>query len=119
MEPHRKPATQFGTHSRPSNPANGGAAQSILSSQTFDVHSGQVFKQVEVHINKRQRSDWIGELKTPNLVKKRLPNAEGPRSLLDMAKGAVVRHMRSLSAHHLAGIPWEIAEQIWNEITEV
>ena len=89
------------------------------TSQKYDVHSGQVFNEIEVHASKRQRSDWIGEFKTPNLVKKTLPNANGARSLFDMAKGTVARQMRGLNSHHLADIPWEIVEQIWNEIMEM
>jgi hypothetical protein len=85
----------------------------------YDVHTGQVFKEIEVHISKRQSSDWIGEFKTPSLVIKRLPNTSGARSLFDMAKGTVARHMRGISSHHLSDIPWEIAEQVWIEITEM
>jgi hypothetical protein len=122
MKPHREPITTYRpriTQSRPSNSARGGVTKLLSHSQTYDVHTGQVFKEIEVHASKRQRSDWIGEFKTPNLVKKRQSNATGPRSLFDMAKGTVARHMRGLSSHHLSGIPWEIAEQVWNEITDM
>jgi hypothetical protein len=89
-----------------------------LQSQTYNVNTGQVFKETEINASKRQGSDWIGELKTPNLVKKRLPNASGARSLFDMAKGTVVRQMRGIRSQHLSDIPWEIAEQVWNEVME-
>ena len=122
MQPQREPATnsrQRLTHFRPSSRANGGSTNPITHNQTYDVHSGQVFKEVEVHANKRQRSDWIGELKTPNLVRERLPNANGARSLFEMAKGAVAQQMRSLSSRHLSDVPWEIVEQVWNEVVDL
>ena len=99
--------------------SRGRAIHPISQSQTFDVHSGQVFTQTEVRANKRQRSDWIGEYRTSDLVQKKLPNANGARSLFTMAKGIVARQMRDLSWQDLSEIPWEIGEQVWNEITEM
>ena len=121
MNPHREPSTPCRTrlnHPKPSHSSQGGTIRPISQIQSYDVHSGQVFTEIEVHGSKRQRSDWIGELKTPNLVKKKLPNANGARSLFDMAKGTVTRQMRGLSSHQLSEIPWEIAEQVWKEITD-
>jgi hypothetical protein len=106
-------------YSKPSNSPNGSITKPLLQIQRYDVHTGQVFKEIEVPAKKRQSSDWIGELKTPSLVKKRLPNTDGARSLFDMAKGIVARQMRSISSHHLSDIPWGIVEQVWNEITEM
>jgi hypothetical protein len=122
MKPHRVPTTKDGprlNHSRPSSLANGDVSKLSSPSQMYDVHTGQVFKEIEVHTSKRQSSDWIGEFNTPGLVIKRLPNASGARSLFDMAKGTVARQMKSISSQHLSDIPWEIAEQVWNEITKM
>jgi hypothetical protein len=122
MQPRREPATKNRpqlTHFRPTSHANRGATKPITHNQTYDVHSGQVFKEVKVHANKRQRSDWIGEFKTPNLVRERLPNANGARSLFEMAKGTAAEQMRSLSSRHLSDIPWEIVEQVWNEVIDL
>lgn len=104
-------------HARPSRSTQGGS-KGPLHNQAYDVHTGQVFSEVEVPVSKKQSSDWIGELKTPGLVKSRLANARGARSLFDMAKTTVTRHIRSIHSHYLAEVPWEIAEQIWNEVTE-
>ena len=122
MQPHREPAVKSRpqlTHFRPASHANGGTTKPITHSQTYDVHSGQVFKEVKVHANKRQRSDWIGEFKNPNLVRERLPNANGARSLFEMAKSTVAEQMRGLSSRHLSDIPWEIMEQVWNEVIDL
>ena len=121
MKAQRERVTNVRPHSTQSKHSKYGinVKPTPSTGQTYDVHSGQVFNEIEVHASKRQRSDWIGEFKTPNLVKKTLPNANGARSLFDMAKGTVARQMRGIASHHLADIPWEIAEQIWNEITEM
>jgi hypothetical protein len=106
-------------HFRPASHANGDATKLITHNQTYDVHSGQVFKEVRVQASKRQRSDWIGEFKTPNLVRGRLPNANGARSLFEMAKSTVAQQMRGLNSRHLSDVPWEIVEQVWNEVIDL
>lgn len=121
MKPHREPTTRYRlplTQPGPSNFANRGVKTPFLQSQTYNVNTGQVFKETEINASKRHGSDWIGELKTPNLVKKSLPNASGARSLFDMAKGTVARQMRGIRSQHLSDIPLEIAEQVWNEVME-
>src|SRR2546421_10423628 len=115
MKPYREPATRY----RPPNLANRGAQTPLsLQSHTYDIHTGQVFNETEIKTSKRQASDWIGEFLTPNLVKTRLTNAIGARSLFETAKGTVARQMRGISSQHLSDIPWEIAEQVWMEVVE-
>jgi len=85
----------------------------------FDAESGQVYQETEVRFNKRQHSDWIGEYKTPALLKRSRSNEDGPRSLFDMTKIKVARQVRGMGAQHLADVPWEVAEKIWEEIVNM
>ena len=84
--------------------------------QTFDVESGQVYTESHARVGSRHHSDWIGELKTPSLVKPVPLNPEGARSLLQMARTCVIKQVRSLNYDHLSMIPWSIAQDIWEEI---
>jgi hypothetical protein len=91
--------------------------QAMARRYDYDASSGQVFSQVSVSIARRNNSDWIGEYKTPSLLKK--PNYRhdhGARSLQDMAKAQVARSMRSLTPDHLRDVPWAVAERLWDEI---
>ena len=72
-----------------------------------------------MHVSKKQGSDWIGELKTPAIVKNKRSNENGARRLFDMTKAVVAREMRGVECDHFAGIPWRVAEQIWAEIEEM
>jgi hypothetical protein len=121
MKPHRESTRRYRppfTESGPSTFGTRAAQTPVLQTQTYNIHTGQVFQETEINASNRQRSDWIGERKTPNLVKKRLPNASGARSLFNMAMGTVARQMRGISSQHLSDVPWEIAEHVWNEIIE-
>jgi len=85
----------------------------------FDAESGQVYQETEVRFNRRQHSDWIGEYKMPALLKRPRSNEDGPRSLFDMAKIKIARQVRRMGTEHLANVPWEVAEKIWEEIVNM
>ena len=86
----------------------------------YDTDSDQVYHETEVTVSKRQRSNWIGELQTPSLLKRPAANSEkGARKLFDMAKGSVARNMCSLAAEHFSDVPWSVAEKVWQEITDM
>ena len=82
----------------------------------FDVDSGLVYSEVEVRFNRKQHSDWIGEAKTPALVKKPRPNEIGARSLADMAIIKVATQFRGLTPGHFESVPWDLAKKIWDEL---
>ena len=86
--------------------------------EKFDAESGQVYTETEVPFNRRQRSDWICEYKTPDLFKSRqVPSSHGARSLFNTALNQLVRNYRSLDPEHFAGVvPWEVADRLWEEI---
>ena len=70
--------------------------------------------------SRRQRSNWIGELQTPSLLKRPTVNSErGARRLFDMAKGSVARNMGGLTAEHFSDVPWPVAERVWQEMIEM
>jgi hypothetical protein len=86
----------------------------------FDVSSGQVFSESSVRVAKQHGSDWIGEYKTPSLLKKAAHhNIHGSRSLQSMAKAQVARNMRSITPEHLRDMPWAVAEKLWEEIVSI
>jgi hypothetical protein len=95
-----------------------GSLKPSRSGEKYDEDSGQVYHETRIIVSKHQGFDWIGEFKTPNLVKMPEPNARGSRSLRDSAMVIVVRHIRSLTPSHLTGIPWSIGEDIWAKIVE-
>jgi hypothetical protein len=82
----------------------------------FDAESGQVYAEVEVRINKKQFSDWVGETKNPAPMKRPRPNESGARSLAQMAKYKVATQFRSLSPEHFTALPWAMADDIWREL---
>lgn len=86
----------------------------------YDELSGQVFSESSVRISKHHGSDWIGEYKTPSLLKKAAHrNPSGARSLQEIAKTQVARNMRSLTPDHLRDMPWAVAEKLWYEIVSI
>ncbi|KIY02629.1 uncharacterized protein Z520_01094 [Fonsecaea multimorphosa CBS 102226] len=84
--------------------------------QKFDAESGQVYSEVEVRPNRNKYSDWIGEPKTPGLVKKPRPNPNGARSLAAMARTKVATEFRNLTPEHFATVPWPIAQKVWDQL---
>ncbi|KIX06807.1 uncharacterized protein Z518_04783 [Rhinocladiella mackenziei CBS 650.93] len=82
----------------------------------FDSESGQVFSEIEVPLNRKQYSDWIGEPKTPALVKKPPRNGAGARSLAEMAIIKIALEFRVLNADHFTHIPWAMAQRVWNDV---
>ncbi|EXJ84951.1 hypothetical protein A1O3_05626 [Capronia epimyces CBS 606.96] len=90
-----------------------------IGEQKYDPESGQVYSEIEVRFNRRQYSDWIGEPKTPALVKKPRPNEHGARSLADMAKVKVATQFQNLTPDHFAAVPWSIAERVWNQLVAI
>lgn len=86
------------------------------TAQTFDHESGQIYNETEVYVGKRFNSDWIGEYRSPNVLKKPGPNQHGARSLFEMAKLTVADEMRSLNSEHLAVVPWSLGKQLWNQV---
>lgn len=86
----------------------------------YDEASGQVFAESSVRISKQHGSDWIGEYKTPSLLKKAAYlNPNGARSLQDIAKTQVARNIRSLTPDHFRDMPWAVAEKLWDEIVSI
>ena len=84
--------------------------------KAFDVESGQIYTETQVRVASKQHSDWIGEFRTPSLLKPSRPNAQGARTLLDMAKTCTVKELRSLSSEHFMMLPWSAAKGIWEEV---
>ncbi|EXJ85727.1 hypothetical protein A1O1_06095 [Capronia coronata CBS 617.96] len=82
----------------------------------YDAESGQVYSEVEVRFNRKQYFDWIGEPKTPGLIKKSRPNEHGARSLADMAVVKVAKLLPRLTPEHFAAVPWAIAEKVWKQV---
>ncbi|OAG44123.1 hypothetical protein AYO21_01580 [Fonsecaea monophora] len=82
----------------------------------FDAESGQVYSEIEVRPNRSKYVDWIGEPKTPNLVKKPPPNSIGARSLGAMARTKVASQFRNLTPEHFATVPWAIAQKVWEQL---
>ena len=114
MRPYREPFSHHRLRQAYSKPSHEGHP---LSGQKYDHDFGQIFHDTEVNAPRRQRSDWIGELKTPRIVKQRRPNDRGARRLFDIAIKTVARQTRSLSPVHLADVPWSAAEKVYDEIT--
>jgi hypothetical protein len=86
----------------------------------YDDASGQVFAESSIRISRQHGSDWIGEYKTPSLLKKTTPrNAYAARSLQEIANAQVARNMRSLTPDHLRDMPWAVAEKLWDEIVSI
>ena len=86
----------------------------------YDVLSGQVFTESSVRIAKKHGSDWIGEYKTPSLLKKSAPRNElGTRTLQKTTITQLAHNMRSLTPDHLRGVPWGVVEKLWNEIISI
>lgn len=110
--------------SAPRRPILGGTARirpGVMATDVkhkFDAESGQVFVEHEVPF-KKQHSDWIGEPKSPSLLKKQNPNGHGARSLADMAKIKVALSFSTLSSEHFAAIPWALAERVWEELVSM
>jgi hypothetical protein len=85
----------------------------------YDAESGQVYSEMEVYFNRRQNSDWIGEPRTPSLIRNASPlNAKGARSLADMAKNKTATQFRNLTAEHFSTVPWPVAEKVWKELLD-
>ena len=82
----------------------------------YDIESGQVYTETQARVSSRHQSDWIGEFRTPSLVKPTLPNSDGARKLGDTAQTATIKQLRSLSSEHLATVPWAVAKTLWEEI---
>ena len=87
-----------------------------VSEQKFDPQSGQVYSETEVRPDRNKTLDWIGALKTPNLIKKPQPNEHGARSLADMASIEVVSQFENLSPEHFATVPWPMAQKVWEQL---
>lgn len=86
----------------------------------YDVLSGQVFTESSVRIAKKHGSDWIGEYKTPSLLKISAHRNElGTRTLQKTTITQLARNMRSLTPDHLRGVPWGVAEKLWDEIIAI
>lgn len=87
----------------------------------YDAESGQVYSEMEVYVNRRQNSDWIGEPRTPSLIRKAAAsplNGKGARSLADMAKRKTATQFRNLTAEHFSTVPWPVAEKVWKELLD-
>jgi hypothetical protein len=76
-----------------------------------------MYSEAQIPVNKRQHSDWIGELRTPSTAIKPYPNkGVGARSLARMASIKLAYSFRGLTRDHFAEIPWALAEIIWEEV---
>lgn len=85
----------------------------------YDAESGQVYSEMEVHFNRRQNSDWIGEPRTPSLIRRAAPHhGKGARSLVDMAKNKIATQFRNLTEEHFLTVPWSVAEKVWKELLD-
>lgn len=84
--------------------------------KAFDADTGHMYIETQVRTSARQHSDWIGEFKTPALVKSSKPNNQGARSLLNMASTSTIKQLRNLGSEHFSVIPWTAAKGIWEEI---
>ena len=86
----------------------------------YDPLSGQTFAESSVRVAKHQNSDWIGEYKTPSLLKRGAHyHDHGARPLQDMAKAQVARKMRGINPEHLRSMPWSMAEKVWEELVSI
>ena len=86
----------------------------------YDPLSGQIFTESSARVAKHRNSDWIGEYKTPSLVRRGAYHHDhGARPLLDVAKAHLARNMRSITPDHLRNVPWVVAEKLWEEIVAI
>lgn len=92
------------------------APNPISTRHDYDRESGLSYTEYEVSASQRRHTDWIGELKTPSLVRKSNANESGARSLRDVAASLCAKEMRNFTPEHLAFVPWAISERIWQEI---
>lgn len=90
------------------------------TTKKYDSESGQVFSESEIRFNRKQYSDWIGELRTPELTKKAVlkGTGKGARSLAAMAQSKVATQFRNLTPDHFAMVPWSSAEEIWRDLID-
>ena len=80
----------------------------------YDHESGQMYEEQTVRLTSRKHSDWIGEYKTPSLIKRSVPNdGHGTRSLVDSMVIQLAGLSRSLTEEHFETIPWCLGEKIW------
>jgi hypothetical protein len=83
----------------------------------FDDESGQMYTETYARVRSRHHSDWIGELKTPSLVRRsQRTNDTGARSLAAIATSQVTNQFRYLTAAHFKNVPWTAALGIWSRI---
>lgn len=113
-KPWRKPKLQRVV--RPGRPAH---IPEPKFERKYDAESGQVYSQTEISFSRRQYSNWIGEPRTPSLVRKSAPVAgKGARSLADMARNKLASQFHSLTAEHFVAVPWHLAEEVWKELLD-
>ena len=113
-----KPTSAFSRRKTAQLSAHGSASRHSMpvAEHKFDPESGQVYSEMEVRPSRNKHSNWIGELKTPSLVKKVRPNEHGARSLADMTRIKIVGQLKNLTSEHFATIPWLMAEMIWEQL---
>lgn len=86
-----------------------------VAEKKFDPESGLIYSEIEVRPNRNKHADWTREFSTPHVVSKPATNARGARSLKDIASAKAVKEFHSLTTEHFAGIPWPLAEIVWNQ----
>jgi hypothetical protein len=87
-----------------------------LPETSFDYETGQQYTETQVPVASKRAIDWIGEFKTPKLVRPIERKEEGTQRLFTIAVGAVVKQLRALDAQHFSSIPWDAAKVIWDEV---
>lgn len=115
MQPARVSSHRRGNH----KPAISDVKPSRSIAKSFDAESGQIYQEVEVVFNKKHSSNWIGELKTPEIVKRLKPAGTGSPSLLEMAKNKCVGEFHDFTPQHFEVIPWSLASDMWNKIVSM
>lgn len=82
----------------------------------YDQDTGQMYTETQVRTVSRHHTDWIGEFKTPSLVKATRRTEDGTQRLFTIAVNAVVKQLRALDRDHFVNIPWNAAKAIWDEV---
>jgi hypothetical protein len=85
---------------------------------SFDADSGQVYTEKTAPARERPKENWVHVSKRSKWVKQNRANRIGPASLLDLAKAAVIKEIRNLTADHLRGMPTSIGMKLWDELVD-
>jgi hypothetical protein len=82
----------------------------------YNAENGLVYSETSVPMQKLSLSKWLHHA---NGIDQRLPNScPGARSLLEVARSAVIANRQALEEQNLGCVPWSIALPLWRRMVK-